>query len=237
MIWNSRGTGSKTFPSLIQEIKKFYHLDFLALVETRSDKQKTEQRIGRLGFQDYTYINTEGYSGGIWCLWNAGIREVVVVERHRQYIHLKIKNSRLDEWYMTVVYASPHVVTRRALWNELRRLDNTMQAPWVLGGDFNATLFEMERCSNAIHSISVDRDFYRWFEEVNVQDLGYVGPKFTWKTSHSEALLDRFFANETWCQKFPHAQVSHLPFTNQTTDPSFYNLSIILKNLSGLFAL
>ncbi|XP_028758817.1 uncharacterized protein LOC114717788 [Neltuma alba] len=212
MIWNSRGTGSKAFPNLVQELRRHYHLDFLALLETRADKQKTEQRISRLGFQEFSFTEAVGFSGGIWCLWGAGIRRVEVLEQHKQFIHLRVENSRLDSWCMTVVYASPNLAARRSLWSNLSRLGEQMQEPWVLGGDFNATLFDSERKSIAPNSISSDRDFGAWFETHSMEDLGFVGPWFSWKRGSTEARLDRFIANDKWHTLFPQASVAHLPF-------------------------
>ncbi|XP_028770189.1 uncharacterized protein LOC114727667 [Neltuma alba] len=173
--------GAKTFPSLIQELKNHFCLDFLALVETRSDKQKSERRIGSLGFQGYTFIEAEGFSGGIWCLWNAGVQKVDVIEQHRQFLHLRIINSRREHYFFTVIYASPHMVARRHLWSELHRIERGMHEPWVIGGDFNATLFSSERHTHAPNGLSIDREFCNWYEESSLSDIGFVGPYFTWK--------------------------------------------------------
>lgn len=103
-------------------------------------------------------------------------------------------------------------MARRSLCRELSRIGSTMRNPWVLGGDFNATLYDYERKSTAAHPTSFDRDFYQWFEESSIMNLGFMGPMFTWKRENSEALLDRFFANTEWCQNFSNARVTHLPF-------------------------
>ncbi|XP_028768574.1 uncharacterized protein LOC114726176 [Neltuma alba] len=224
MIWNSRGTGAKSFPSLIKDLKKHFVLDFLALVETRSDKQKTEKRIGGIGFHDYTFIEAEGYSEGIWCLWNAGVRKVEVIERHRQFLHLYLETSRLERYFFTVIYANPHVMNRRSLWGELHRIDSAMHDPWIIGGDFNATLFSSERHTVAPNGCSVDRDFCNWYESSSLTDIGFVGPYFTWKRGSTEALLDRYLANEAWCRLFPNARVSHLPFYKSDHRPILLQL-------------
>ncbi|XP_028786380.1 uncharacterized protein LOC114742276 [Neltuma alba] len=229
MIWNSRGTGTKTFPSLVQELKKHFCLDFLALLETRSDKLKTERRIGSLGFQEYTFIEAEGYSGGIWCLWNAGVRRVEVLERHRQYLHLYIETSRLEQWFMTIVYASPHVMGRHNLWNALQQLESGIHGPWLLGGDFNATIFQKERRTTAVNGLSTDREFSNWYETSGVSDLGHVGPLFTWKRGNTEARLDRVLANDEWCRLFPNARVSHLPFYKSDHRPLLVQLDFITE--------
>ncbi|XP_028773622.1 uncharacterized protein LOC114730681 [Neltuma alba] len=210
----------------VNDVPNSENLDFLALVETRADKSNTEKRIGRLGFQDYTYIEAEGYSGGIWCLWNTGIRKLEVLERNRQFIHFRIENSHRNTWVMTVIYASPNVMMRRNLWGQLARIASVTQEPWLLGGDFNATLLEWERRSSATYKLSADNDFCRWFDESNLQDLGYSGPDLTWKRGTSEARLDRFLANEAWCQLFPQAKVAHLPFYKSDHRPLLLRLDL-----------
>lgn len=57
----------------------------------------------------------------------------------------------------------------------------------------------------------VERQMMEFQEAVDccfLRDLGYKGPKFTWcnKREGSASIserIDRFFANSTWCQKFP----------------------------------
>ncbi|XP_028782701.1 uncharacterized protein LOC114738807 [Neltuma alba] len=127
-------------------------------------------------------------------------------------MHLSINTARFERWYFTVIYASPHLVASCSLWKELLRIERGMHDPWVLGGDFNATLYTVERRTTAEHGISIDRDFCNWFEESCTSDIGFRGPYFMWKRNNSEARLDCFLANDEWCRLFPNARVSHLPF-------------------------
>ena len=178
MIWNSRGTGSKSFPSLIREMKSYHKLDFLAIVETRADMLQSERRIKSLGFHEFSFTAAEGFSGGIWCLWDVSIAKVEVLEKHHQFIHLKIMNSQRECWFLTVIYASPSQVKRRTLWSEMYRIKEATSGPWLLGGDFNATLLDQERKSTAVVKLGADREFCRWFEEMNLMDLGFEGPVY-----------------------------------------------------------
>ncbi|KAK4265131.1 hypothetical protein QN277_026221 [Acacia crassicarpa] len=212
MIWNSRGIGSKSFPSLVRELKQYYKLDFLAILETRSDMIKTERRIRSLGFNNYSFIAAKGYSGGIWCLWEQGSRKVEVVEQQKQFIHFSVKDVRRKQWFLTVVYASPNRLLRRTLWTDLFRINESIQGPWCIGGDFNATLFATERRSYATSKLSSDPEFCRWADDIQMVDLGFDGPAFTWERGSSEARLDRIFANEAWCTQFMDAKVLHLPW-------------------------
>ncbi|KAI9092467.1 hypothetical protein K1719_027595 [Acacia pycnantha] len=181
LIWNSRGTGSKSFPALVRDLKSHYQLDFIAIVETRCNRESSVARAEKLGFPNMALVDCEGYSGGIWCLWNHSISSISILERHHQFIHLVVTGATGHTWTLTVAYASPAGVTRRLLWENLSRLAPTVQGAWLLAGDFNGTLLLGERHSTATFRCSVDRDFLTWVEAHEMRDIGFTGPEFTWK--------------------------------------------------------
>ncbi|KAI9100030.1 hypothetical protein K1719_024248 [Acacia pycnantha] len=118
MIWNSRAPGARSFPALVRDLKSHYKLDFIAILETRCSKASTG-RANQAGFTHMELIDNEGYSGGIWCPWEPCISHVVVIERHHQFMHLRITDASSHYWMLTVVYASPSIVGRRTLWSNL----------------------------------------------------------------------------------------------------------------------
>ncbi|KAI9108820.1 hypothetical protein K1719_020125 [Acacia pycnantha] len=192
---NGQGTGARSFPSLIRDLKAHYHLGFIAILEARCNTESSVARASQLGFLNMELINCEGYSGGIWCLWDHCISSVSVVKRHHQFLHLLITNSVGSAWTMTVVYASPSCGYHRVLWEQLAQLVPPIQGPWLVGGDLNSTLLFGERWSAAKFKSSTDQDFLTWVENHDMRDMGFVDPKFTWKRGGSEARLDRMLGN------------------------------------------
>ncbi|KAI9127180.1 hypothetical protein K1719_001739 [Acacia pycnantha] len=157
-----------------------------------------------MGFPHMELIDSEGYSGGIWCLWESCISHVVVLERHHQYMHLQITDASNHSWMFTVVYASPSIVSRRALWSNLSRIASTTQDPWLIGGDLNGTMLHRERRSSATFRCSYDRDLLRWVDMHDLRDVGFVGPEFTWKRGTSEAryfVLALFSSDNSLCAR------------------------------------
>ncbi|XP_028782372.1 uncharacterized protein LOC114738479 [Neltuma alba] len=179
MFWNSRGTRAKSFPSLVREIKRHYQIDFLAILETRCDKREVKNRTKKLGFHAYEIIDVEGYSGGIWCLWERSVQHVTILEKNPQFMHVRVGNSQGLSWEMTIIYAHPNAMVRQQLWGELSRLSRNMLGAWILRGDFNATLLAADRRSVAKHKLSSDKDFITWFDQSHLHDLGYRCPEFT----------------------------------------------------------
>ncbi|KAI9084825.1 hypothetical protein K1719_033231 [Acacia pycnantha] len=81
------------------------------------DKEAALVRAHQLGFSHMELMDCEGYSGGIWCLWESTVSHVAVLERHHQYMHLQVTSATGSSWNFTVVYASPSNVNRRTLWS------------------------------------------------------------------------------------------------------------------------
>lgn len=46
---------------------------------------------------------------------------------------------------LTIVYASTNYVRRQDLWEDLKRIADDMEDPWMVLGDFNALLAISER--------------------------------------------------------------------------------------------
>ncbi|KAI9119889.1 hypothetical protein K1719_009278 [Acacia pycnantha] len=113
-------------------MRTHYHLDFIAILETRCTPALSVGRAKSLGFPNMELVDCEGYSGGIWCLWDHSISSVSVLERHHQFLHLQITSSARCTWTMTIVYASPSCGPRRVLWDHLSWLAPSIQgvASW-----------------------------------------------------------------------------------------------------------
>ncbi|KAI9116206.1 hypothetical protein K1719_013136 [Acacia pycnantha] len=204
--------------------KTLGELNFIAILETRCNKEVSHRRANLLGFPNMELVDCEGYSGGIWCLWDHSITSISVIERHHQFLHLQVTGAAGSSWVITVIYASPSGVARRALWDNLSRLATSIQGAWLIGGDLNGTLLLGERRSSATFRSSVDRELVSWVDMHEMRDVGFAGPEFTWKRGTSEARLDRMLANDQWFLKYPNASVTHLPFFKSDHRPLLIRL-------------
>ncbi|XP_028786509.1 uncharacterized protein LOC114742412 [Neltuma alba] len=215
-----QGTGSRSFPQLVRELTSFYSLDFVAILETRCSGAKAVDISKKLGFQFSEIVDAEGFSGGIWCLWSYKIRCVECVSKSPQFIHLKIETYADQVWWFTVVYASPVVAKRRPLWRELLALQCHVNGPWCVTGDFNATISASERSPAG----AIDRDFNSFVLDSNLSDMGFLGPRFTWKRNTSESRIDRVLSNPEWLDVFRDASITHLPFFKSDHRPLLLKL-------------
>ncbi|KAK8656712.1 hypothetical protein V6N13_098653 [Hibiscus sabdariffa] len=181
----------------------------LGIIEPRISGARADSVIAALGFHSSHRIEAVGFSGGLWLCWHESLRVEVLVH-HFQFMHCRVTCLNTgSSSLVTLVYASPSVSKRKILWPHLRSLASSIREPWLLMGDFNATLDASERKGGA-DAVRPSRDFQSFLFDCGLRDMGYQGPDFTWSRGATLARLDRMLCNNYWDESFPEAAVSHL---------------------------
>lgn len=213
ITWNCRGVGAKGFPMLIKDLCREYEASLVFLLETHASGQMAQQRVKKMGFSGSFIVDSQGQSGGIWCLWNAKSWKVDILESNQQLVHLHVTWKEQDSWLITSVYASPNYVRRQQLWEDLERIADSLNEPSVVLGDFNSIVVDNERRggsqNHSTHGISPFRDM---IQACDLLDAGFQGSKFSWRHGNLFQRLDRVLINMRWRMKFQHATVFHMPF-------------------------
>ncbi|GMI90895.1 hypothetical protein HRI_002758800 [Hibiscus trionum] len=207
-VWNVQGCGSRNFVRVTKQYIRDYRPDVCVFVEPRVSGRRASQIISSLGIPNSYRIEACGFSGGIWLCWFDHI-QISILSCHFQFIHCSISSVNSQESFLaTFVYASPNCSLRKDLWRHLSNMAQTILRPWVVLGDFNATLSPSERqgCS----SIVPDSQFQDMVFYCGLQDLGFAGPNFTWYRGNRSVRLDRCFGNAAWYEHFPQSSLHHL---------------------------
>lgn len=55
-------------------------------------------------FLNSVRIETEGFSEGIWVLWNSNVINVKVISSSRQVINMLIQEDRDEEWLLSCLF-------------------------------------------------------------------------------------------------------------------------------------
>ena len=141
IVWNCRGVLKPNFQSHVRDLVRTHNPSILVVMETRVGGDRAKEIINRLPFDGFIYTDTLGFAGGIWLLWNSDRVEVVPLATTEQEIHAEVKvlPSNLA-WIFTAVYASPRIVERRVLWDNLAKVADLHRKPWIIAGDFNEPL-------------------------------------------------------------------------------------------------
>ncbi|XP_061339245.1 uncharacterized protein LOC133285942 [Gastrolobium bilobum] len=217
LSWNCRGAVKRQFKSTFSRFRNKYKVSVAAILEPRVSGNKDVRIIKSLGFTNYSIVEAQGFSGGIWLMWNASDVKISCISKHEQYIHCWVEFSNMKGFFFTAVYVSPHEGKRRILWEELKHIGRTMEEPWLLSGDFNEITYAEEKRGGGIVDYSRCNQFTNVLDACGVLDLGGGGNRFTWrgpKFLHLNRVfkrLDRAVANEIWRASFEDADVLTLP--------------------------
>ena len=199
-----RGSGSTLKPSFqnhVRELVRNHNPAILVLMETKVVGEKAREISNRLPFDNAIHTNTAGYVGGLWMLWNFDRVEVTSLASTVQEIHtiVKVMNSN-SCWLLTAIYASSRSSERHILWDNLNRVAELHNMPWVLAGDFNEPLLNDDKLRGRVVSINRSLLSKDCLDNCNMMDIGFSRPCFTWTNKREvQALIqeriDRFFIN------------------------------------------
>ncbi|KAL0378395.1 UNVERIFIED_CONTAM: LINE-1 retrotransposable element O protein [Sesamum radiatum] len=105
-------------------------------------------------------------------------------------------------------------------WQSLNEIHQSFAGPWLVVGDFNAVLSQVEKRGGKPFASASKNSLRDELDSCNLIDLGFSGYKFTWSNkrpgmTNIQSRLDRGVANAEWCLFYPKAHILNLsPFTS-----------------------
>ena len=142
--------------------------------------------------------------------------DVTPLSNTEQEIHAVVKVPNFDSnWLFSTIYASPRSAERHILWNNLIKVAELHDMPWVLAGDFNEPLTGEDKFGGRLVSVSGSLLFKECLDKCSMIDIGFTGAQFTWTNKRPlhgliQERIDRFFVNPSQCLLFLDAKVVHL---------------------------
>lgn len=208
LFWNARGAGSNSFRSAVRDLVKMNSVDFLFICEPKVQFSNFKKHLKKLGFNDSKVVEANGFSGGLWAMWNTTKTNVDVIDSTTRSISLQVFSSG-QSWILTCLYASPGCTSRQELWNYLTAFHSTHNLSWLVLGDFNEITAYADK--NGGSYTGKFGGLHTWVQNDAMIDLGFQGADFTWSNGRVKERLDRCFSNSVWRLGFPEAKVVHLP--------------------------
>ena len=216
LFWNCRGLGSDTVVRALHGLIRKYRPSMIFLSETKMKNHRICGVRRRMGYCNGFDVAPIGTAGGLSLWWDNTVT-VNVLESSKHFIDARcnIVDSTIS-FRFTGVYETSYRAEKCDFWRGMVQHFAPDNIPWICGGDFNEFLWDHEKSGG----VEVRYNRYRFLEEfmgkVDLLDLGFNGPKFTWRGTRNgqlvEARLDRGLVNEWWQSVWPNTRA-----TNGTT--------------------
>ncbi|CAN0858463.1 hypothetical protein LINGRAHAP2_LOCUS7263, partial [Linum grandiflorum] len=210
LAWNVQGLGSAWTSDSLLTLWRQTHPSILFLSETKNPEVRVKKKLQtRLLLNNFVFVNPLGRSGGLVMAWiNQLVGKVLLSNPFYIIVDFHCPNDNI----ITVVgvYLSCDFNTRSSQLDFISNFCSQLKFPFVICGDFNATLSFSEK-SNFFHTSnnnenrSID-NFQQIVNRLSLTDLSPSGPLFTWtnrQTYEVNSRLDRFLLSPSWIKNFP----------------------------------
>ncbi|XP_062080364.1 uncharacterized protein LOC133785126 [Humulus lupulus] len=198
-----------------------------ALLETKIKGEKLKEVMCST-FVGWDYYSSLRLEGRILLIWRASWVRIEAIQDHDQFFHCRVRICiTIQEFCLTIVYASNQLEARRSLWYELAHLTFPVK-PWVILGDFNVVFDPNDRMGGRPISVKELEDARQWLDLGLVEELKIMGSYYTWSNNQEGgnriySKLDRVFSNEDWLDSFPNVTaVSHWEVFRTTVLANWY---------------
>ncbi|XP_028804036.1 uncharacterized protein LOC114759113 [Neltuma alba] len=175
LVWNCQGATSSKFHVVLKSLLQGYGPYIIVLVEPRIFGTKADRVIRKIGYTNSHRVEATGFSG-------------------------VVNKDKGSKTLFTTIYGSPNPMMQERMWIDLLKLPIGAQKAWLLAGDFNATLNANKRKGGAIRLREGCKAFRTFTQRLGLMDLGFTGPKYTWKRRSLMVRLDRALCNNNWLQ-------------------------------------
>ncbi|KAB2032283.1 hypothetical protein ES319_D05G362800v1 [Gossypium barbadense] len=207
MCWNCRGLGSLAKIRELKQLLVANNPDIIFLSETKMAANEFRRVQNNCRLQNALAVNSEGRSGGLAMMWKDGMN-VAIQNYSKHHIDSLIKLEGDKTLRVTGFYGHVNPICRSSSWEMLRRVGDSAQEEWVVGGDFNAILNNSEKEGGRRGVRAQMYEFKNVMEELALVDIKPDSGWFTWVNNRDEGSLikerlDRFLTSVSVVENYP----------------------------------
>lgn len=140
LFWNVRGMNKRYNQKGIRQYLQIKHIKLAGLIETRVKENNVKRVLNNIhpGWGIITN-HQHAANGRLWVIWDTNWYTITLIVMGAQYIHCQIKGRTNNvDCMMTVVYGFNTIEQRKAIWDDLNGIEQGINSPWLVCGDFNA---------------------------------------------------------------------------------------------------
>ncbi|XP_039165306.1 uncharacterized protein LOC120291688 [Eucalyptus grandis] len=216
--WNIRGMVDSTRQAEIRNFITSNHLCCVGLVEIKVPQDRfnsiSEDLLrGWCWTANYDFFPR----GRIWVGWDPMRVKFETFSLSKQAIHGNLET--LDSGVaccVSFVYGDHSFSLRRPLWEDIiMKSTHLRDTPWLVLGDFNAIKDPSDRVGGSEDWLPCFNEFGQCLEQAELEDLRFVGFRYTWTTSSGHTRkarkIDGVLVNAKWSLDLSYSEASFLP--------------------------
>ena len=162
----------------------------------------------KTGYNNMFVVDSIDRNGGLALFWN---KEVDVEKKNYNQRHINVEvcsEPSGQAWKFTGFYGNFEPRKWRKGWSLLRYLSSLNLQAWLYLSDFNEITEDSEKFGAALRHRWQMENFNNTLALCRLQDLGYLGAKFTWCNYREDdhfiqERIDRAMATPEWSDLFP----------------------------------
>ena len=222
ITYNVRGLGRGIKWPTIRRMVNKQHIDMLCIQETKKEIVDRSMCQALWGNTDVRWEAqaASNSAGGILCLWSEKsfkLQRKVIGQGFLLLVGEWLQEQQLI--HIITIYSPCDIQNKRILWDNVKQLKYQSQGGlWCVLGDFNNIRASSERvgiCHRGSGESNMS-EFNEWIEELEVEEVPWLGRQFTWfrPNGTAKSKLDRFLVSPEWLAKWPGS-------TQHTLDRNF----------------
>ncbi|GJU04185.1 RNA-directed DNA polymerase, eukaryota [Tanacetum coccineum] len=154
---------------------------------------------------DYAFSESNGFSGGILCIWNPTVFNKYSTTVSDYFIIVRgkwISNGKL--LLIISVYAPQEALEKKMLWDYLNHIIISWKGEVILMGDFNEVRYKNERYGS-VFNVQGAKVFNSFIANSNLVEVPLGGCSYTWCHGSASKMskLDRFLMSERLLRESP----------------------------------
>ena len=233
LAWNCRGLNASDSPTipylywLLSQLKPA----FLFLQETKTNVANVKKLFRSTNPTSCNGVDATETRGGL-VLFCWGPFVVDVVEKAGNFLFCKITAMNGKIWHVLFLYGESQLQHRAPQWHHLQHLLQPYSS-YLIMGDIN----QLDQYSDKLGGSPFIRgwtDIIQWKIDLQLQDIPFTGPRFTWSNNRDDEnlimeRLDRGYATDAWMLEFPDTFLQNLPITHSDHAPIFLQTQVTTR--------
>ena len=218
--WNVWGLNSPNKQKTVRDWVTKQKLGIVGLLESKIASARLDPVISGLALPSWNFLSNISASASCRILvgWDPLKYNITCINFSEQWVTCDVTTlSSNTSLKITFVYGLNTPAGRGMLWDYiLSQAPQFSSSPWVLMGDFNATLKATDRSGGDTNWYSHLEDFGSCIHDAELSHIPYSGLKFSWHNGQlgKDAImkkLDWIFGNFPFLSNWPAAHANFLP--------------------------